>query len=560
MLMEKALQYAQDVVSGKEITTKYVKIQCQWFLRDLERQSDDDFAYYYDEKELKKIEGILSLLNYATGIDVVGLRIIDKLAPFQAFFLCNIFGWRFKSEPTRFKHREGVLFIPRKNGKTWLVAIVMIILLLTSEKYSELYSVCIDRELAAETKKAISQIIEASPKIAKYFKVPVTISGKVVCTITKSFFQARTSNASSNNAIRPSCFCADELGAYTDYSNVNSMKSGQLSVKNPLRLKMTTAYPEDRSIMLDELDYLKKVFDEMIPDDRVFALLYYAEESELWTEKGLLQANPLRIPENLEEIRNNRETAINKVAERVEYLCKHVNHFMPTNSGEEYINIDDLRKCKIPEFSWENRKVWVGIDMAMSNDNCSYSMVTCDEKLNIYADSFAFIPTDRIEEKNRMEKLDYNTFIKDGKCFACGDVTIDYNYIETMLQQIEEKHGVTVMGFSYDRYNCLSTAQKLELLGYRTVEAKQSASVLHPSTKLLREKILSKEFFYTENKLLEINFVNARCMEDANLNMYVNKKRSTGKVDMVVSMINAIFLMMEDVIFNPEQDWGIQVI
>jgi phage terminase large subunit-like protein len=77
---------------------------------------------------------------------------------------------------------------------------------------------------------------------------------------------------------------------------------------------------------------------------------------------------------------------------------------------------------------------------------------------------------------------------------------------------------------------------------------------------LLKEKILSKEFHYTENKLLEINFQNARATEDTNLNLYVNKKKSIGKVDMVVSLINAIYLLQQDVIFNPDSDWGAMVI
>ena len=72
------------------------------------------------------------------------------------------------------------------------------------------------------------------------------------------------------------------------------------------------------------------------------------------------------------------------------------------------------------------------------------------------------------------------------------------------------------------------------------VEVKQHSSVLHPPTKLLREAILKREFAYDENRLLEINFQNARCTEDTNLNKYVNKKRSAGKVDMVVSIIIAV--------------------
>jgi phage terminase large subunit-like protein len=159
-----------------------------------------------------------------------------------------------------------------------------------------------------------------------------------------------------------------------------------------------------------------------------------------------------------------------------------------------------------------------------------------------------------------LKKIEWKRSIRDGKCYACGDLTVDYNFIEEMLLQIEEKHNVTIMGFAFDRWNALATAQRLEKHGYKVVEVKQHSSTLHAPTKLLKEKILSQEFFYTENKLLEINFQNARVVEDNNKNLYVNKKKSNGKVDMVVSLINAVYLLQLDVIFNPDADWAVQVI
>ena len=89
------------------------------------------------------------------------------------------------------------------------------------------------------------------------------------------------------------------------------------------------------------------------------------------------------------------------------------------------------------------------------------------------------------------------------------------------------------------------------------VEIKQHSSVLHSPTKLLKEKILKQQFKYTENKLLEINFQNAKCVYDTNKNTYVNKKKSTGKVDMVVSLINAIYLLQQDVFLN-QMDFLVQ--
>ena len=94
--------------------------------------------------------------------------------------------------------------------------------------------------------------------------------------------------------------------------------------------------------------------------------------------------------------------------------------------------------------------------------------------------------------------------------------------------------------------------QKLEEHAIECVEIKQHSSVLHSPTKLLREKILSHRFKYDENLMLEINFQNARCTEDTNRNKYVNKKKSAGKVDMVVALINATYLVEQDMLFGAD--------
>ncbi len=547
MLLEKAKQYAEDCISGKEITTFEVKTQCKWFLEDLDKQNNEYYPYYFDTKKIGIIEGILKLLNFATGLNIVGKSIYKGLENFQAFFIANIFGWRYKTDSNKFRYREVDLFIPRKNTKTFLSALIIIILMLTEDEYSEFYSICLDRDLAGEVKKAISQILNASPSVLEYFNIPKTLSGRMECTLTHSFYQPRTSEANRNNSIKPSAFIADEYGAMKDNANVEAMRSGQLSVRNPLMFKLTTAYAEDKSIMLDELAYLKKIYQETEKDDRLFALVYYATEEHLWDDIGIMMANPLRIEENYEEIRRARQKAIAKPSERIEFLTKNMNYFMPSNSGEEFISIDKLRKCKNTRgiFNWQGKDVYLGIDLAMTNDNTSVSMVTVEDEV-IYAKSWAFIPKDRIEEKNRRERTDYRRFMEEGSCFACGDEIISYEFVENFIMSIEKEYGVHIVQIGYDRYNCISTANKLDSAGYETVEVKQHSSVLHQPTKLLQESILQRKFSYDGDKLYEINFQNAKCVEDTNLNKYVNKKKSTGKVDMVVSTIIAIYLLQQN--------------
>ena len=49
ILLEKALEYIDDVISGKEITTWEVKRQCEIILEDYKvNQYKEDFEFYFD--------------------------------------------------------------------------------------------------------------------------------------------------------------------------------------------------------------------------------------------------------------------------------------------------------------------------------------------------------------------------------------------------------------------------------------------------------------------------------------------------------------------------------
>ena len=128
--------------------------------------------------------------------------------------------------------------------------------------------------------------------------------------------------------------------------------------------------------------------------------------------------------------------------------------------------------------------------------------------------------------------------------------------IEDFVFHIEEKYGVTVKALGYDRYNALSSAQKWEngdggkYPGINCIQIRQHSDTLHPPTKLLYEKITNHDLEYEENKLLEINIENAKCTFDTNMNRYVNKKKSNGKIDMVAALINATYLLQQDIIFE----------
>lgn len=361
-------------------------------------------------------------------------------------------------------------------------------------------------------------------------------------------------------------FLADEAGAMDDYP-IEAMRSSQVTLFNKLGIIISTQYPNDNNAMLTEIDISKKVLDGLIDDERRFSLLYEPDDDFLgedkWQSEDLIiyQANPVTLKWDhiFNAIKKKRTMAILYENKRENYLCKHNNIKYKGLGVEGYIEITKVRECKMSKNKdfWNGKKVYLAFDLSQSGDNTSVAMVTECEG-TIYTRVWGFIPSDKVELKSKKENVDYKKLIKDGVCFACGDEVISYKEVEDFILGLENDYGVEILQIGYDRWNALSTAQKLEAVGYEMVEIKQHSSVLHMPTKLLEETVLSKKFKYEENRLLEINFQNARVTEDTNKNKYVNKKKSEGKVDMVVALINAIYLLQQEQLSG--SDFTIQVI
>ena len=84
MLIERALLYANMVVAGDELTTWEVRKQCEIFLNDYNNEDD---TYYFDVDEVKIIEDLLSVMNFATGIGCIGKSILEGYMDFSTFLL-----------------------------------------------------------------------------------------------------------------------------------------------------------------------------------------------------------------------------------------------------------------------------------------------------------------------------------------------------------------------------------------------------------------------------------------------------------------------------------------
>lgn len=557
----RAYKYAQWCLEeGNRKVGKYIKKQAKAWIDIVEGRNPEA---YVDEKTFEKINNLLKLMVHPD----LHCPMDQGLEDYAWFLIVAVFCTKLKNDENKDirYYTTALLEIARKNFKTFNSAVIFILLMLIEPQFSRFFSVAPDLKLSKELQIAIKKIIKSSPLLAEedVFKV---LRSEIRCLLTESEYIPLAYSEDRMDGKLANAFLADEAGAMDSYP-IEAMRSSQITLFNKLGIIISTQYPNDNNAMIDEIDISKKVLDGLLEDKRRFSLLYEPDDDLLtndqWMTNDLViyQSNPVAVTHEyvFNAIKEMREMAILYENKRENYLCKHNNIKYKGLGVEGYIDVTKVRECKIKENLgfWKGKRVWVGLDLSQTDDNTAVAMV-CEHEGKIYAKVWGFIPKDKKLLKSKKEKVGYDKLIRQGVCFECGDEVIDYSFIEDFLLKLEEKYGVEIQQIGYDRYNAISTVQKLEAASYECVEIKQHSSVLHMPTKLLKECVLNKKFRYDENLMLEINFQNARCTEDTNLNKYVNKKKSEGKVDMVVALINAIYLLQQDLLYGMD-DFAVQV-
>ena len=532
-----AYQYAKTCVrKSYKKAPKYVKRQCKEWLKIADGKSKEAFV---DVTAYEKICRILKLIMHPD----TGKSMYESLENYAWLLITAVFCTKHKKDGTMY-YQTAILEIARKNYKTFVSAVIFIIGMLTLPRFSRLFSVAPDYKLSNELRLACRKIIKVSPALEKHFKV---MRDMISCKATDSEYMPLAYSNDRMDGKLANMFLADEAGAMDNYP-IEAMRSSQITIKNKLGIIISTKYPVDNSGFETELDLAKKILDGLYPNKRTFALLYEPDDEIIkeWetNDLAIYQANPVSAdnPDIFYDLKERRTLAVLYDDKKQNFLCKHLNIKYKGLGTEGYVDVIKVRECKRARDLkfWEGKRVYLGLDLSLTEDNTAVAMV-CYEDGIIYANVMGFLSEGRVEIKTNRENVNYRQLIKEKCCIACGDEVVDYLTVEEYVLGLEKNLGCEIVQLGYDRYNAVSSVRKFETAenAIECVEIKQHSSVLHPATKLLKERILQRQFVYDENLLLEINFSNARCTEDTNLNKYVNKKRSEGKVDMVVALLNA---------------------
>lgn len=550
-----AYTYACDVVHDRLTdcygrptkAPRYVKKQARAFLKVADGK---DKKWTISDKKVRQITALLKLMIMPKGLKA-GQPFAECMLGYQWLTVIAILCTVSRTEPNKRRYERLILELGRKNFKTYTVGTLFLLLMLLEPQFSKFYSVAPDGSLSREVYDAITTTIKSSPALYKWQdteRFSIRRDYVEFAPLESTYYPLAYTTSRFDGKL-PNAWIADEVGALPSSYALEAMSSGQINIANKLGCVISTKYPTKVNPFEDECSYAKKVLDGIVDDETVFALLYEPDRTKNWMtdDEILKQTNPASLVsvEIWEDLLKKRARAIEMPMARENFLTKHCNITYAGGKTESYVQIEAVQACRVDEIDWTGREVFLAMDLSVSVDNTAVAMVAMDDDGKILATTHTFIPEGRIEEKDRDEKLRYEDFIQAGICTACGDNAIDYGVVEQYVMDIEETYGVTVVSVGYDRYNAISSAQKLSDK-YTVVQIKQHSSVLHAPTKFLKEHILEGKFAYTDNRILEINFENAVCDRDANLNAYVHKRKSRGKVDSVVALINAVYLLQQE--------------
>ena len=414
------------------------------------------------------------------------------------------------------------------------------------------------REISSIVKQATTELIKASPLISKYFKIT---RDKITCTLNECTLKAFAGESNNINGLLLTSFIVDEVANQETQDIIGALKLSQMSVKGSrLSIYISTQYDLEINAFNELIDYHKKVLDGLTDTEplNMFGLLFELDAGDDYTDpQNWWKASPLQMG-----FENGRKFLMGEFKKGLEvpstmreFRIKILNQRLSGDTSESFVPLEDLRQGLLEEaFDWNKKEVYWGVDLSVSDDSCSISMVHYDEAEDkFYIKAWAFVPHDTLAQRIKLEKIDYHRMIENGYCFSCGDRIISYQFIEDFLISISKRYNLRVKGIGYDRFNAISSANRWSSEGLETIEVRQHSTILNGGTKLMKESILQHKFYYERNRLLENHFINARTMYDTNLNQYINKKRSRGKIDMVAATLNAF------VLWNKEKEQGTSI-
>lgn len=545
--MDKAVKYAEQVLSGKILANEKIKLACQRFKNELAKQSTKEFPYHYDSKLAERVYKFIELLPTTDGKPL-------KLELFQRFILGNLYGWRLDSDDSR-RFTRALLSFARKNGKTFIIACIGVVELLMEKSPARNRQILFTANGAKQAHLAFDMMTDQLNFIRNksiYMRQRVKINKQRVTDLESNSFAVplATENKPSIDGYNPSLAVMDEYHESKNYNILNSLKSGQVLNPNSLLAIISTAGYNLNSPFKKECDYAADILSGKQKADRYFVVMYSLDDKEeIYKPDMWIKANPLMSNDRLkktmvEKIKSDLDIAVAQ-GKVNDVLIKNMNMFTQARE-DSYISAEDWESAKMRKPDLKNRDVYFGIDLSKSNDLTAVSWLVPIGNGRFYCDSHSFVGTKYgLENKIKRDGIDYVSMEKAGECSITrlDSGIIDYDSLVEFVQKLIGKYNWTVKAIAYDPYNAQTVITKFEKLNYPLFEVRQGLKTLNIPTRNFRDLLFDGKIKHSGNKILAYA-VNNAIIKVVNNGWQLDKAKNSNRIDPIAALINAYVAAM----------------
>lgn len=456
-----------------------------------------------------------------------------KLEDFQKKFIMEVYD-------NPFGTRRGYLSIARKNGKTALIAGIVLAHIVGPEARlnSQIVSGAQSRDQAAIVFDLAQKMVQMSKEMSSMTRlVP---SKKWIFGLRRNvLYKALSAEGKTAHGLSPILAVLDEVGQVEGPTDkfISAITTSQGAYQDALLLAISTQAEKDTDMFSVWLDR-----QETAPNPRIVSHVYSAPaECKLDDRTAWFAANPalgkfksmsdledesalaIQMPSNEPEFRN---LSLNQ---RVESLSPFVPRSIWKENGGDPGPLD-------------GQKVYGGLDLSSVNDLTALVLVT---------DTFGvhptfWLPKHGLAEKSEKEHVPYTMWEKKGLLQTTPGSAIEYEFVAEYLRGVFDRCDVQAIGF--DRYNMKHLKPWLVKAGFSDRELElfkefgQGTASMTPALRDLEVKLLNRQMRHGNHDVLNMCAANCRVIGDSGARKF-DKSKARGRIDGMTALANAIGVM-----------------
>lgn len=530
-----AIKYAKEVTDGTILANKYIRLQCQSFLNDLDtNQHNNDFRWEFSEALADHALGFMQLFKYVEGT-VAGQQV--ELSPWQAFLVANAYGWVDKLNEGIRRYTRLISLVGRKNAKSTVLALVGLYELRFGPEGSQLVTMATQKEQAKLVWNMSGRMAEISDQrlIPSYNSTVSTISNKD--NWTRYWALSKESKRLDGLNIRLAII--DEAAAIRDENLFDVVTSSMGSQLSPQTWMITTGQTgAESNPFMKSLDYGKKVLEGLVDDQRVFTLAYQLEDGDEWNDPTVwIKANPnMGLSVSEEFLLEEMKEAENIPSKAVNFKVKYCNQFLST--AETWMDVSLWNSCTTHKLPTEGLPLYVGMDLGATSDLTAVALLWAYEG-QYYVDFKAWIPEDAFKSCPKHVRSVYDMAAESGHLTVTEGDVADHDAVYEYLMDLAQREQVKEVAF--DSWSAIHLTSRLTEAGLPMVRYDQSMKAMSPASKEAEILIRNKSLQHLGKPFFGWCFNNCEVYTDANENIKVRKGPDPSlKIDPIIAMIMAI--------------------